>query len=239
MQPAQQHKEFEMTDLKLTIVPFASDSDVRIESKFPHLRSNGFVRGVTAMDQWFILVGDAWKESRLPMNELMRDYLTTMLDRFTRRADLIEQLSVFDFVPHLLGLRRIDSVCIQDVADMSLQYVAFFPGRSGYRHEPRSLEYTASIGETLYQQLSRETEGKDDWFSCAYAEMGKAFGQAVMVLRAMNPAFGYQRTIAAEAKKKKDLFFQSDVEVGDVRKIFNHVDGMYFEQPIRLDTTIN
>lgn len=227
-----------MSDLQLTIVPFASDIDVRLESKFPHLRSSGFVRGVTAMDQWFILVGDAWKESRLPMNELMRDYLTTMLDRFTRRADLIEQLSVFDFVPYLLGLRRIDSVCVQDVADMSLQYVAFFPGRSGYRHEPRSLEYTASIGETLYRQLSRETEGKDDWFSCAYAEMGKAFGQAVMVLRAMNPAFGYQRTIAAEAKKK-DFLFPTNTEVGDVRKIFNHVDGMYFEQPIPTDMKIN
>lgn len=71
-------------------------------------------------------MADAWQKSGLPISEMVRDYLTTMLHRFMTRADLLEQLSVFDFVSYLLGVRKVDSVCVQDVADMSLQYVAFF-----------------------------------------------------------------------------------------------------------------
>ena len=115
-----------MKDLTVTIVPAYTERDVEVEDRYKHLRTSGFVQGVTAMDQWFLLVDEAWQRTRLPMNELIRDYLTTMLDRFTNRVDLLDQLALFEFVPYLLGERRIDSVSRQDVADMSLQYVAFF-----------------------------------------------------------------------------------------------------------------
>lgn len=219
-----------MQDLKVTIASASDDRDVATECKYRQLRELGFVRGVTAMDQWFILVGDAWQRTNLPMNTTVRDYLTCMLERFTRRADLMQQLSVFDFVPYLLGMRKVDSLCVQDVADMSLQYVAFFPGRSSYRHEMRSLEYSASIGVTLYRQLSSEADGKDDWFSHAYIEMAKTFGQAVMVLRAMNPMFGFQPAID-EAAKKRALSFPTDADDSDIRRTWKQFDGMYLEQP--------
>ncbi len=218
-----------MKDLALKIVSVSDPREVQVESRFECLRSNGFVRAETAMDQWFILVNDAWKESHLPMNEVVRDYLTVMLNRFVGRADLLEQLAEFDHIAYLLGSRKIDSVCSQDVADMSLQYVAFFSERSRYRHEPRSLEYSSEIGVSLYQQLSYDTEGKDDWFSRAYSEMGKAFGQAVMVLRSINPAFQYQHVIATETGKKGGLLFRTDNEAARAKRTEQIIDGMYLE----------
>ena len=80
-----------MKDLTVTVVSATADRDVHLEGRFKYLQQKGFVRGVTELDQWFILVCDAWKESRMPMNETMRDYLVVMLNRFTKRVDLIEQ----------------------------------------------------------------------------------------------------------------------------------------------------
>lgn len=219
-----------MKDLTVTIVPAHAERDVEVEDRYTHLRTSGFVRGVTAMDQWFLLVGEAWQRTRLPMNEVIRDYLTTMLDRFTRRAELLEQLALFEFVPYLLGERAFDSVSRQDVADMSLQYVAFFPGRSRYRHEPRSLEMSASIGVTLYQQLSFDAKGKDDWFSRAYTEMSTAFGQAVLVLRAMNRAFCFQDP-GSSTTRNNALLFPTDAQGHDISKAFKQFDGMYLAPP--------
>jgi hypothetical protein len=217
-----------MTVIGVTIASAKDESDISQEVKYTCLHTKGFVRGVTAMDQWFIIVNDAWNSSGLPMNMVVRDYLTTMLDRFTRRVDLIEQLSIFDFAAYVFGHRKIDTVCLQDIADMSLQYVAFFPGRSNYRHEPRSLEYTASIGVTLYQQLSRESEGKDDWFSQAYSEMAQAFGQASLVLKAMTPSFTQSSMIKKESSAiETDYRLITDAESGDIRKRFRQFEGMY------------
>ncbi len=216
-----------MPDLSVTIVPAHDDRDVRVESQFKHLHTSGFLRGATAIDQWFLLVGDAWRETRLPMNIIMRDYLATMLHRFTTRTDLLEQLSLFQFVPHLLGNRPIDSVSVQDVADMSLQYVAFFPERSGYRHEPRSLEYSARIGVSLYQELSTEAKGKDDWFSHAYRQMAHAFGQATMVLRAISPNFAHKQRITDAVKSNGELL-PSDIEVAKIRNAYQTFAGMNF-----------
>jgi hypothetical protein len=106
----------------------------------------------------------------------------------------------------------------------------FFSDRSISRREPRPLEYTASIGVTLYHELAREADGKDDWFSNAYREMGNSFGQAVMVLRSMSPAFRYKQEIATEAKRK-GLLFPTDSRIGETAKIVSQFDGMYLVQP--------
>lgn len=160
--------------------------DVRAEKEFPFLNRNGFVRGVSPMDQWLLLVNETWAKLRYPMNEPVRDYITCMLERFMTRVNLLEQLTTFEYVPFLIGEKRIDDACIQDVADMSLQYVALFPECSDYRHEMRSVDYVAVMGETLYGVLSRKSEKKNDWFSNAYRAMAKDFALAVMVLSAMN-----------------------------------------------------
>lgn len=64
--------------------------DVRVEKKFPYLNETGFVRGVTPMDQWLLLVNETWAKLRYPMNEPVRDYITCMLERFMTRVDLLE-----------------------------------------------------------------------------------------------------------------------------------------------------
>jgi hypothetical protein len=105
----------------------AQDCDLREELKYDNLNKRGFVRGVTALDQWHFLVSEAWAKSRLPENTFVRDYLVTMLNRFSTRVDLFNELAAFEFCEYVLGVRKVDDHCIQDIADISLQYVAFFP----------------------------------------------------------------------------------------------------------------
>jgi len=182
----------------VTLVTATDERDINRENQYRQLNAQGFVRGDTALDQWHLLVAEAWRTSMIPENELVHDYLVVMLHRFMSRANLFELLSVFDYCLHVLGTRKLDAPCVQEVADMSLQYVAFFPERSAHRHEPRSLEYSSEIGVSLYQQLAKESKGKDDWFSHAYEAMAESFGQAAMVLRSACPRFVHKTIIARE-----------------------------------------
>lgn len=164
-------------------------------ASFPNLHKHGFVRGVSELDQWYLLVNESWKSAGLPMNETVRDYLVAMLNRFIGRTQLFEQLSAFGYFEHLFNLQRLDPSLVQDVADMSLQYVAYFPEQSNHRHQPRSIEHSSQIGVELYNQLAREATGKDDWYSLAYRAMAVSFGQAVIVLRSVCPRFMHKRQI--------------------------------------------
>lgn len=166
-----------------------TDAPLERETRFKCLNTLGFVRGVTEMDQWFLLVNEGWAKTNLPMNEVVRDYLVTMLQRYTKTIDLTERMSAFHFAEFIFGQRKIDSDCINDVADMCLQTAAFFPESSLRRHETRTYSYTVNMGTSLYQHLAREAQGKDDWFSVAYRLMSESFGQALLVLRSTCPRF--------------------------------------------------
>jgi hypothetical protein len=173
----------------VNIVPVNSFSDVNKENKFSYLNQKGFVRTQTASEQWILLVNDAWSETGFPANELMRDYLSLMLERYMLRNDLYQKLMIFNYIQHLLEGDNIDPLAMQEIADISLQYVSFVPARSENRHQPRSLRYSTSLGEDLYNRLAVETEDKDDWFSLAYREMSRHFGSAIMILRSIKSPF--------------------------------------------------
>ncbi len=180
------------------MVVLAKPEDVKKEASFQTLNEMGFVRAESPEHQWYLLLNEACTKSMVPVDETVRDYLATMLNRFMGRAELFEQLSAFDFYQYVFGVSKIDQVCIQDVADMSLQYVAFFPERSLNRHESRSVEYVANLGTSLYKGLAKSSHGKDDWFSRAFRLMSKSFGSAVIVLRSVCPRFVERQEILRE-----------------------------------------
>jgi hypothetical protein len=184
-----------MYDTILTVSPNTPAEMIEECTKYSNLGQLGFVRGKTSQEQWYLLVADAWNASTLPMDEIVRDYLAVMLDRFMRRVNLFDQLNAFEYGTYLIGAKVIDETCVQDLADISLQYVAFFPRLSQYRHQPRSLAYSARIGEELYHRLARNSQDKDDWYSVAYERMAKSFARAVMILRSVCPEFVHQRKI--------------------------------------------
>lgn len=179
----------------ITIVVGDAEHCVQDEFRYPCLNMLRFVRAVSAKEQWYLLVNDAWRASGLPENQVVKEYLGTMLERSFTNINLFDRLKAFQYVEHVLGLRSLADEGMQDVADMALQYVAFFPERSTYRHEPRSLTYSAELGTNLYRELAWKAAGKDDWFSKAYAAMAASFGQAVMALRSVCPRFVSQKEI--------------------------------------------
>lgn len=181
-------------------IVLATESDVAVEERYFHLNKLGFVRAENALEQWYLLVNEAWKTSGIPENDLLMSYLVTMLNRFANNTDLFETLSVFDYCQNMLGVRKIDSRCSQVLADVCLQFVSFFPEQNARRHDSRPLEFIAEMGVSLYQQLAKESENKDDCFSEAYREMANSFGVAVMVLRSACPDFVRRVTILRESR---------------------------------------
>ena len=150
-----------------------------------------------------------------------------MLCRFMSRVELLEQLAAFDFFQHLMGVRNIESACAQDIADMSLQYVAFFPERSYNRHEPRSLDYVANLGASLYHELARSAEGKDDWFSRAFPLMETSFARAVMVLRSTCPRFTERREISWARRQRDAAQLPSALEARELGHALEPFKLMY------------
>ncbi|MDO8523621.1 MAG: hypothetical protein Q7R74_00150 [bacterium] len=210
-------------------VILAKESEVEKEARFETLNGRGFIRGDTPQHQWYLLVTEACEAASITVDEVVRDYLAVMLNRFMGRAEFFEQLAAFDFYQHALGIAKIDSPCVQDVADISLQYVAFFPERSQARHQPRSLEYVANVGTSLYQELARSSVGKDDWFSDAFRSMAKSFGRAVMVLRSTCPRFALQREMANEGVRRDGVPFHSLSEMIRLAPALNNFNRMYFQ----------
>ena len=209
------------------IVSATSDDDIKKEAQYGTLHEKGFVRGDTAKHQWYLLVTDACVAAKVSVDEEVRDYLAVMLERFTRRAELFEQFAAFDFYRHSLGVATIDAPCVQDVADISLQYVAFFPERSSFRHEPRSLEYVANIGTSLYQDLARKSVGKDDWFSRAFQSMANSFGRAVMVLRSTRPGFAFAQEPAARGVREGAVPFLGITDAMTLGPALSNFSRMY------------
>ncbi len=189
-----------MSEHKVHIALASDFRDVSAEEQFHQLNSLGFVRGDTSMDQWHLLVSETCKHLHIPISDHIRDYITCMLDRFTSRTNLLDELAAFEFIPFLIGKKRVDTACIQDIADMSLQYVALFPERSKYRHQMRSVHYVASMGEMFYRTLAKKAGNKEGWFNDAYREMANSFGSAVLLLRGLRPHTCEVRISIAEAE---------------------------------------
>jgi hypothetical protein len=187
-------------DIRIEIVVASGMSEVKKEGQFQYLNEVGFRRTVSAGEQWLLLVNDAWKATNIPPNTIIRDYLAFMLGRYLLRNDLYERLAEFNFFYQLLEKGRIDPAHMQEFAEISLMYVSFVPGRSSSRREPRKLKYTSELGESLFQQLSLDFEGEDDWFSVAFKEMAQFYGRAVMVLRSVKaPHFRRNVSVLEEA----------------------------------------
>lgn len=124
-------------EANVQVVLAGGEADIAEEAQFAYLNTLGFVRTITAQEQWYVLVNDAYHAAKLPINEPVRDYLGFMLHRYM----------------------------------------------------------------SLYHDLARDTQGKDDWFSRAYQEMAKSFGQATMVLRSVCPRFVHRRAVEKEARE--------------------------------------
>lgn len=170
--------------IHVSIVPATGADDIAREN-FTELNRRGFVRTVSPREQWILLVNDAWRATKLPENELVRDYLSLMLERYMTQVDLYQRLASYSYVYQVLRNEHIDPVCLQDVADTGLLYVALIPERSMNRHEPRSLKYSTELSESIYRRLASSSEGKDDCVSNAYREMSVTFGRAMMVLKSL------------------------------------------------------
>jgi hypothetical protein len=189
-----------MSEHKVHIALAHDFNDVAAEQQFRELNSRGFVRGATPINQWYLLVSETCKHLHIPISNHVRDYVTCMLDRFTSRTNLLDELAGFEFIPFLIGEKRVSTACIQDIADMSLQYVALFPEQNTYRHQMRSVHYVASMGEMFYQTLAKKAENKEGWFNDAYREMAKSFGSAVLLLRGLRPPTTQTHINQAEAE---------------------------------------
>jgi hypothetical protein len=206
---------FEDKELRM---PIAEGCDLQEEGAFNQLNTCGFVRAGTAKAQWLLLINESWKATQLPLQELVRDYLVLMLDRFTTRTDLLSVMVGLEYYVRTLvnESNRINKACVQDLADIGIHHVALFPGRLAYRHYPQSVKQTYTLSQTLYAQLSRQNTNQDDWWGKAYAAMSENFFTAVIVLKRISKFLAIEeeelRRMYGEAVRFPSLVEQSIVE---------------------------
>lgn len=215
------------SDLAVHILPH-NQEDVQSDAALARLNQLGFVRASTPQEQFLILMNDAWHKTKLPMNLTLRDYLAVMLNRFLGRRDLLDQLAGFEYCSYLTGRKSVDPETMHDLADISLQYVAFFPGMSDARYQMRSLEYSTQIGESLYTRLAKDSVKKDDWFSEAWQLMARSFGLAVMVLRSAFPHYSFVKNSGPSPSSGQVA--QTDWEVTKKLDQWRMFDQMFFQQ---------
>lgn len=216
---------------KLAIIITAGAKDVELEARFEHLNRRGFVRAAQEKHAWYLFLNAAWKASKLPMNEQVKEYLALMLYRFARRADLFAQMESFDCYLNFIGRTRPHEADFKDYADACLQYVAFFQRRSRYRHQPRTLERVAEMGVGFYDRLVRLTAGKDDSLSVLYPVMAKSFGLATMVLRAACPNFALQRYSTNKEENSTYHVTEGSAIALELSRAFGEKSKGIFEEP--------
>lgn len=200
-------------DAGVTIVQVDSMAAIKEEERFLELNKLGFVRAENADDQWRLLVNEAWQKSKLPENEIIANYLSKMLHDYMNDETLYHRLAQFNFAMYLLKAEAIDERCVKDVADISLQYLAFVPDRHLDRRETRSLSYSAWLCESFYKHLAMVTHGQNSWESKAYQELSKSYGLAVMVLRSVKRPFNQIDT------KADGSCFPDDKQAAEVAKM--------------------
>ncbi len=221
---------------ELLVVP-AEPKDVGEEARFQNLNGKGFVRGGTAGYQWYLLVNEACTKAKVPIDDAVREYLGAMLYRFMGRAELFTQLAAFSFYQHLLGVPKTAPVCLQDVADTCLQYVAFFPEMSEYRHQPRTVEHVANMGTSLYRELAKSSVGKDDYFSRAFQLMPKSFGLSVMALRSVCPRFAHRREMETERERLRNSTHIPSIAAKPMGFAGRVLDQVYLQADVTLPVT--
>jgi hypothetical protein len=216
-------------DTKLTFAVADTIGSIHKEHQYRKLESLGFVRGMTAMDQWFLLVNEAWHKTKLPLNERLRDYLVVMLNHHMTNSALLERLSAFRYLEHLLGLQKVDGPSTQEVADMCLQCVSFFPERATARHEMKSYDHVVEIGVSLYRELAKRSEGKDDWYSLTFRSIADSFGKAVVVLRSACPAVIGSAVRSGGLWRKGEVML-TDVEAQRIAQVMDQLGRLTFVQ---------
>lgn len=213
---------------RMTVVVAESDYAVTLESSFKELNSRGFVRGATSLDQCYLLVNEGWEKTRFPKNEMVRDYLVTMLHRYLTHTRLFEQVSAFNYLAYFFGKQEIDSPCVNEVADMCLQCAAFFPNMSEYRHEMKSHQYIIEVGTSLYGQLARASTGKDDWYSRAFQHMSEFFIQAMLILRSTCPRLVQKAEVYTGVKRGATPFL-TNAETEKISKTVYELERLFLE----------
>ncbi len=210
------------------ITEISQFQSIAVDTSVPTLNQIGFVRGKTDRAQYFQLVTDAYRASKLPFNETIRDYLWLVVYRFSKRADMLDKLDAADYLRYVIGIVTIDKQLMQDVADICLQYIAFFPERTRERREPRSFEYVANTGAALYQRLARESYGKDDVSSKMFQAMESSFMHAALVLRSTIRDFTRRREVGYEAGRHQAMNFLRQSEARNTRLAVEKFCNMYF-----------
>ena len=176
-----------------TIVPENIFSEVNEDNKFPVLDETGFI--VTQKESedidvpqgpWLLLVDDAWRRTKWPMNEMIRNYISFILSRYSLQVDLYEKLVAFNYIQYFVLGKKIGYDMMQEIADICFQYVSFVPRRSLSRREFRSLKYSTELGQSLYDQLVENHEGENNFFSSAHREMSENYDMAVSIMRKLD-----------------------------------------------------
>ena len=168
------------------------DTDIDYYFKELHtLTELGFLYSRTERGIWYTVLNEAWNNSRLPRHDDVQFYLTFFLERYVKDVEVVDTFVGFEYYVSLIELDKVDTRCLQRLADICLLYASLYPGKITHRHYPTTMKSVVELGETIYNSLAL-AERTENWKKNAFKELSESFMRYAFVLKWINKALPAQ-----------------------------------------------
>jgi hypothetical protein len=132
----------------------------------------------TATAQWHDLVNEAQHVAHCQLNETLESYLVFLLERFSRRPDMLSRILGKDYLDaSAQAIKQHEQ--LRDIGDHCLLFAGLFP-QIAERRMVR-ISYFVSLGRTAYHRVAESGHRINE----LYADLSRGFIQLMDILHAI------------------------------------------------------
>lgn len=143
---------------------------------------NKLVLQPTATAQWHDLVNEAQQAAHCQLDESLESYLVFLLERFSRRPDMLSRIVGMEYLETLAhGGRQRDQ--LRDIGDHCLLFSGLFPQLAERRLV--KISYFVSLGRSAYLRIATDWYDSEQQATDLYTGLAQGFVQLMDILQAI------------------------------------------------------
>jgi hypothetical protein len=143
---------------------------------------NRLVIQPTATAQWHDLVNEAQQAARCRLDETLESYLVFLLERFSRRPDMLSRILGKDYLEACAQSAR-QREQLRDIGDHCLLFSGLFPQIAERRLV--KISYFVSLGRSAYLRIATEWYDSEQQANDLYSALSQGFVQLMDILQAI------------------------------------------------------
>jgi len=130
----------------------------------------------TATAQWHDLVNEAQHAARCQLNETLESYLVFLLERFSRRPEMLSRILARDYLQASSQAAQ-QHEQLRDIGDHCLLFSGLFPRLAERRRV--SVSYFVTLGRSAYHRIAAS---RDNSMNDLYDGLSRGFVQLMDIL---------------------------------------------------------